>query len=68
MYTGLLRLGRNMLEILNLIERFNNTGIKPIFTNQPELSKNLFFDSFYITFYKRANTSMAISVVSTVSS
>lgn len=36
--TELSRLGRNMLEILNLIERFNNTGIKLIFVNQPELS------------------------------
>ena len=29
-----------MLEILNLIEKFNKTGIKLIFTNQPELSTN----------------------------
>ena len=40
MCTELSRLGRNMLEILNLIERFNNAGIKLIFTNQPELSTN----------------------------
>jgi len=40
MCTELSRLGRNMLEILNLIERFNNVGIKLIFTNQPELSTN----------------------------
>ncbi len=36
--TELSRLGRNMLEILNLIERFNQSGIKLIFANQPELS------------------------------
>jgi DNA invertase Pin-like site-specific DNA recombinase len=36
--TELSRLGRNMLEILNLIEYFNSTGVKIIFTNQPELS------------------------------
>lgn len=38
--TELSRLGRNMLEILNLIERFNAVGIKLIFVNQPELSTN----------------------------
>jgi len=38
--TELSRLGRNMLEILNLIEKFNKIGIKLIFTNQPELSTN----------------------------
>ncbi|MDO8453701.1 MAG: recombinase family protein [Sulfurimonas sp.] len=38
--TELSRLGRNMLEILNLIERFSNAGIKLIFVNQPELSTN----------------------------
>jgi len=38
--TELSRLGRNMLEILNLIEKFNNLDIKIIFTNQPELSTN----------------------------
>lgn len=38
--TELSRLGRNMLEILNLIERFNTVGIKLIFVNQPELSTN----------------------------
>ena len=38
--TELSRLGRNMLEILNLIERFNKAGIKLIFINQPELSTN----------------------------
>jgi DNA invertase Pin-like site-specific DNA recombinase len=38
--TELSRLGRNMLEILNLIEKFNQMGIKLIFTNQPELSTN----------------------------
>lgn len=36
--TELSRLGRNMLEILNLIERFNKANIKIIFINQPELS------------------------------
>ncbi len=40
MCTELSRLGRNMLEILNLIEKFNNADIKLIFTNQPELSTN----------------------------
>jgi len=40
MCTELSRLGRNMLEILNLIEKFNNVGIKLIFTNQLELSTN----------------------------
>lgn len=40
MCTELSRLGRNMLEILNLIEKFNKAGIKLIFTNQPELSTN----------------------------
>jgi len=38
--TELSRLGRNMIEILNLIEKFNVAGIKLIFTNQPELSTN----------------------------
>jgi len=38
--TELSRLGRNMLEILNLIEKFNKAEIKLIFTNQPELSTN----------------------------
>jgi len=38
--TELSRLGRNMLEILNLIEKFNQQGIKLIFVNQPELSTN----------------------------
>ena len=38
--TELSRLGRNMLEILNLIEKFNKLDIKIIFTNQPELSTN----------------------------
>ena len=38
--TELSRLGRNMLEILNLIEKFNQNNIKLIFTNQPELSTN----------------------------
>lgn len=38
--TELSRLGRNMLEILNLIERFNSAGIKLIFVNQLELSTN----------------------------
>lgn len=38
--TELSRLGRNMLEILNLVERFNQHKIKLIFTNQPELSTN----------------------------
>ncbi len=38
--TELSRLGRNMLEILNLIEKFNNTNIKLVFVNQPELSTN----------------------------
>ena len=32
--TELSRLGRNMIEILNLIEKFNTAGIKLIFTNQ----------------------------------
>ena len=36
--TELSRLGRNMLEILNLIERFNKSNIKLVFVNQPELS------------------------------
>jgi len=36
--TELSRLGRNMLEILNLIDRFNKSDIKLIFVNQPELS------------------------------
>lgn len=38
--TELSRLGRNILEILNLIDSFNKIGIKLIFTNQPELSTN----------------------------
>ena len=38
--TELSRLGRNMLEILNLIEKFNSKNIKLIFINQPELSTN----------------------------
>ena len=36
--TELSRLGRNMLEILNLIEKFNSKNIKLIFIKQPELS------------------------------
>lgn len=32
------RLGRNMLEVMNLIEYFNSTGVKMIFIRQPELS------------------------------
>lgn len=36
--TELSRLGRNMLEILNLVEKFNKSNIKLIFINQPELS------------------------------
>lgn len=39
-FTELSRLGRNMLEILNLIDRFNKAQIKLIFVNQPELSTN----------------------------
>jgi DNA invertase Pin-like site-specific DNA recombinase len=39
-FTELSRLGRNMLEILNLIDRFNKARIKLIFVNQPELSTN----------------------------
>jgi DNA invertase Pin-like site-specific DNA recombinase len=38
--TELSRLGRNMLEILNLIQKFNNLNIKMVFVNQPELSTN----------------------------
>ena len=38
--TELSRLGRNMLEILNLIEKFNTKNIKLVFINQPELSTN----------------------------
>lgn len=38
--TELSRLGRNMLEILNLIEKFNSSNVKLIFVNQPELSTN----------------------------
>ena len=38
--TELSRLGRNMLEILNLIQKFTEQNIKLIFTNQPELSTN----------------------------
>ncbi len=38
--TELSRLGRNMLEILNLIEKFNDANIKLVFVNQPELSTN----------------------------
>lgn len=40
LFTELSRLGRNMLEILNLIDRFNKAHIKLIFVNQPELSTN----------------------------
>jgi DNA invertase Pin-like site-specific DNA recombinase len=36
--TELSRLGRNMLEILNLIEKFNQNNINIVFTNQQELS------------------------------
>ena len=38
--TELSRLGRNMLQILSLVEKFNNANIKLIFVNQPELSTN----------------------------
>lgn len=38
--TELSRLGRNMLEILNLVEQFNQHKIKLVFTNQHELSTN----------------------------
>lgn len=36
--TELSRLGRNMLQVLNLIEYFNQKSVKIIFVNQPELS------------------------------
>lgn len=36
--TELSRLGRNMLEILNLVDKFNRKEINLIFINQPELS------------------------------
>lgn len=36
--TELSRLGRNMLEILNLVDKFNRKSINLIFINQPELS------------------------------
>ena len=39
--TELSRLGRNMLEILNLIEKFNSKNIKLIFINQPEYKLGL---------------------------
>ena len=32
------RLGRNMLEVMNLIQELNDTGVKLIFIRQPELS------------------------------
>jgi DNA invertase Pin-like site-specific DNA recombinase len=32
------RLGRNMLEVLNIINELNNNGVKIIFVRQPELS------------------------------
>ena len=38
--TELSRLGRNMLQILSLVEKFNASNIKLIFVNQPELSTN----------------------------
>ena len=38
--TELSRLGRNMVEILNLIEYFKDNDITIIFTKQPELSTN----------------------------
>ena len=38
--TELSRLGRNMLQILSLVEKFNAANIKLIFVNQPELSTN----------------------------
>ena len=34
------RLGRNMLEVLNIIDNLNKKGIKIIFIRQPELSTN----------------------------
>jgi DNA invertase Pin-like site-specific DNA recombinase len=34
------RLGRNMLEVLNIIDSLNKKGIKIIFIRQPELSTN----------------------------
>lgn len=51
--TELSRLGRNMLEILNLIERFNSSKIKLIFANQPELStdQNNALSSLLIAIY-----------------
>ena len=39
--TELSRLGRNMLETLNLIDALNNNGINLMFVNQPELSTSL---------------------------
>ena len=36
--TELSRLGRNMLEILNIIEKFNTMKVNLIFIEQPELS------------------------------
>ena len=51
--TELSRLGRNMLEILNLVEKFNQKNIKLIFVNQPELStnKNEALSSLLISIY-----------------
>jgi DNA invertase Pin-like site-specific DNA recombinase len=34
------RLGRNMLEVLNIIDSLNKKGVKIIFIRQPELSTN----------------------------
>ena len=38
MVAELSRLGRNMLETLNIINELNQRGIKVVFVRQPELS------------------------------
>jgi DNA invertase Pin-like site-specific DNA recombinase len=38
--TELSRLGRKMIEVLSLIERLNEKGVKLVFVTQPELSTN----------------------------
>lgn len=45
------RLGRNMLEILNLVNELNKKGVKIIFTRQPELSTEGSFRDLLLAVY-----------------
>jgi DNA invertase Pin-like site-specific DNA recombinase len=51
--TELSRLGRNMIEILNIIKEFSEKGIKIVFVRQPELSTLGIFGDLAIAFYAK---------------